>query len=122
MPTKTHIESTHTGEHILSEASGARSRESGMLASGNLPAGAVLAMNGAGDYVPLAPAAADGTEVAKAVLYGAADASETPQPITVHVRACEVHGALLGWPEAADEAAITAGTNDLVSRGVIVRD
>jgi hypothetical protein len=121
MPT-TYTEGTRTGEHVLSEANGARSREVGTLASGNLPAGAVLALNGAGDYVPLAPAAADGTEVAKAVLYGAADATEAPQPITVHVRACEVHGALLGWPEGADEAAITAGTNDLVSRGVIVRD
>lgn len=120
MPTYT--EGTRTGEHVLSEASGARSREVGTLASGNLPAGAVLALNGAGDYVPLAPAAADGTEVAKAVLYAATDASESPQPITVHVRACEVHGELLGWPEGADETAITAGTNDLVGRGVIVRN
>ena len=120
MPTYT--EGTRTGEHVLSEASGARSREVGTLASGNLPAGAVLALNAGGDYVQIDPAAVDGTESAKAVLYGATDASEAPQPITVHVRACEVHGELLGWPEAADEAAITAGTNDLVSRGVIVRD
>ena len=62
MPT-TYTEGTRTGEHVLSEANGARSREVGTLASGNLPAGAVLALNGAGDYVPLAPAAADGTEV-----------------------------------------------------------
>lgn len=122
MPSKTYTEAAYTGEHIISEANGARSRETGTLASGNLPAGAVLALNGTGDYVPLAPAATDGTEVAKAVLYGAADASDAPQPITVHVRACEVHGALLTWPESADEAAITSGTNDLVSLGVVVRD
>ncbi|RUR51521.1 head decoration protein [Vreelandella populi] len=120
MPTYT--EGTRTGEHILSEASGARSRENGVLAAGNLPAGAVLALAASGDYVPLDPAAVDGTEVAKAVLYQAADASEIPQPITVHVRACEVHGELLGWPEGAEAAAIEKASNDLVSRGVIIRD
>lgn len=121
MPTP-YTEGTRTGEHVLSEASGARSRENGTLAAGNLAAGAVLALNATGDYVQLAPDAEDGTEIAKAVLYGAADASEAPQPVTVHVRACEVHGDLLDWPAGSDAAAVTKGTNDLVSRGVIVRD
>ena len=35
-------EGRHAGEHIVSEANGARSREQAILASGNLPAGAVL--------------------------------------------------------------------------------
>lgn len=119
---KIQTEGPRTGEHVLSEASGARSREQGVLASGSLPAGAVLALDGAGDYVQVNPAAEDGTNAAKAVLYATTDATEAPQPITVHVRACEVHGAALTWPEGADEAAIAAGTNDLVTRGIIVRD
>lgn len=38
----TYTEGRHTGEHIVSEANGARSREQGTLASGNLAAGTVL--------------------------------------------------------------------------------
>lgn len=116
-----HIEPRRTGEHIVSEANGARSREKATLAAGNCAAGTVLALNGAGNYVPLAPAASDGTESAKAVLYAAVDASEAPQPCVVHVRACEVHGEDLAWPDAIDEGQIDTATNDLVSVGIIVR-
>lgn len=212
MPSKTYTEGTHTGEHILSEANGARSRETGVLASGTHEAGTVLGVNsigsatptaaaantgngtmsavtvgtgaaagdyqvvylsasdfevehpdganlgvgtngtefsdggitftvtagatafaagdlftvsvagGTGEYKAYDPAAADGSENAAAVLYAAADASSGPAPCVVHARACEVHGAALTWPATADDAAIAAGTNDLVSRGVIVRD
>ncbi|WP_447556422.1 head decoration protein [Vreelandella sp. EE22] len=115
-------EGPRTGEHVLSEASGARSREQGVLAEGKHPAGTVLAFNGTGGYVAVKPGADDGTESARAVLYQGADATEAPVPITVHVRACEVHGAALTWPKGADDAVIAAGTNDLVTRGVIVRD
>ena len=114
-------EARHTGEHIVSEANGARSREEGVLAAGSLPAGAVLALDGNGEYVQLAPSATDGTETAKAVLYAATDASESKQPCVVHTRACEVHGEALTWPDAATDSQITTATNDLVSRGVIVR-
>ncbi len=121
MPKK-YTEARRTGEHVLSEANGARSREMGILAKGNLPAGAVLALLPNGDYVGLDPAAEDGSEVAKATLYAPTDASEEPQPIVAHVRACTVHREALTWPEGASEAVIAAGINDLVSRGVIVRD
>lgn len=116
-----HKEPRRAGEHIVSEANGARSREQGVLASGKCAAGTVLALNAGGDYVPLDPAATDGTETAKAVLYAPVDASEAPQPCVVHVRACEVHGEALTWPDSATEAQIASGTNDLVSLGVIVR-
>jgi hypothetical protein len=55
------------------------------------------------------------------VLYAAVDASEAPQPCVVHVRACEVHGEALAWPDAIDEGQIDTATNDLVSVGIIVR-
>lgn len=121
MASKKFTEGRHTGEHIVSEANGARAREQGVLAAGNLPAGAVLALNGDGHYVQLAPGATDGTENAKAVLYANTDASESPQPCVVHARACEVHGEALTWPDGATEQQIEAGINDLVGRGVIVR-
>lgn len=116
-----HTEPRHTGEHIVSEANGARSREQGMLAAGNLPAGTVLALNGTGDYVQLAPAATDGTETAKAVLYAATDASESPKPCTVNVRACEVEEAALTLPDGITEAQTTAAMNDLIGVGIIPR-
>lgn len=121
MGSKTFTEGRHTGEHIVSEANGARSREQGTLAAGNLAAGTVLALNAAGNYVQLAPDAADGTETAKAVLYASVDASEAPKPCVVHVRACEVHGEALTWPDAVTEEQITAGANDLIGQGVIIR-
>lgn len=114
-------EGRHTGEHIISEANGARSREQGTLASGNLEAGTVLALNGDGDYVQLAPGAADGTETAKAVLYGGVDASDGPQPCTVHVRACEVHEDGLGWPDGITEGQTSTALNDLIGVGIIPR-
>lgn len=114
-------EGRHTGEHIVSEANGARSREQGTLAAGDLPAGAVLALNGDGDYVQLAPAAADGTETAKAVLYGAVDASGSAQPCTVHARACEVEEAALTLPDGITEGQTTTAMNDLITVGIIPR-
>jgi hypothetical protein len=114
-------EGRHTGEHIVSEANGARSREQAILASGNLPAGAVLALNGDGDYVQLAPSAADGTETAKAVLYAATDASEASQPCTVHVRACEVQESALTLPDGISEPQTTTAMDDLIGVGIIPR-
>ena len=115
-------EGRHTGEHIVSEASGARSREQGTLASGNLAAGTVLALNADGDFVPVAPTATDGTETAKAVLYASTDASTAPQPCVVNRRDCEVHAAALGWPSAATESQIKAGIDNLAATGIIARD
>jgi len=116
-----HTEGRHTGEHIVSEANGARSREQGTLEGGSYEAGTVLAMNGSGNYVQLAPAAVDGTEVAKAVLYGAVDASAGPQPCTVHVRACEVQEDALTLPDGITGPQTTTALNDLITVGIIPR-
>lgn len=120
MATKQFVEPRHTGEHVLSEANGARSREEGVLAAGNLPAGAVLSLNGDAEYVPVNFGDPEGN--AKAVLYAATDASDAKQPCVVHVRACEVHGEALTWPDAATDSQIESGVNDLIGRGIIVRD
>lgn len=114
-------EPRRTGEHIVSEANGSRSREQGILAAGNLPAGAVLAKNAGGNYVQLAPAADDGTEDAVAVLYAAVDASEDPQPCVVNVRDCEVHEEGLTLPDDITEGQTAAAMNDLIEAGIIPR-
>lgn len=115
------IEPVRTGEYLVSEANGSRSRDEGILASGKLVAGTVLALNTNGDYVQLDPAATDGTEVAKAILYSSTDATLEPKPIVTHTRACEVSRELLTFPEAATDVQISAALADLEARGVIAR-
>lgn len=122
MPTKTYVEGTHTAEYLLSEANGDRSREQGILASGNHVAGTVLALNAAGNYVQVAPAADDGTEQSVAVLYEAKDASTGPQPCVVSSRDCTVHGAMLTWPADATEEQIATGIENLAELHIITRD
>lgn len=114
-------EPRHTGEHVVSEANGYRSRAEAILAAGNLAAGTVLAENADGDYVQVALAASDGTETAKAVLYSAADATDGPVPCVVHLRDCEVHGEGLTWTAEATDEQIQAGIDGLADSGVIVR-
>jgi hypothetical protein len=114
-------ESRHPGEHIVSEANGARSREQGVLTSGeNLEAGAVVATVG-GKYVELDPAAATGAEVAVGVLFAAVDASAADADCLVHVRDCEVDGNALGWPAGITSGEIDTATAELAALGIIVR-
>lgn len=116
-----YTESRHTGEHILSEASGSRSREQAVLAAGNLPAGAVLALDAGGDYVELAPDAVGTTNAAVAVLYASTDASVAPAPCVVNVRGCEVIGSALGWPAGIDDPKTQTAIGQLAEAGIIVR-
>lgn len=121
MATKTYTEGTHTAEHLLEEANPKRSREEGILAAGNHVPGTVLALNGDGNYVQLAPSATDGTEKAVAVLYAAVNASTAPQPCVVHARDCTVHGAMLTWPAAVTDEQITTATEELAKLHIIIR-
>lgn len=117
----TFTETRHTGEHLVSEANGSRSRAEGELAAGNLPAGAVLALNGDGNYVQLAPGASDGTESAVGVLYASTNASDEAARCVIHVRDCEVHGEALTWPSGITETQKNTAITDLASAGIIVR-
>lgn len=116
-----YTEPRHTGEHILSESSGSRSREQAVLAAGNLPAGVVLALDAEGDYVELAPDAEDTTNTAVAVLYAATDATAAPAPCVVNVRDCEVIGSALGWPADIDTGKTDTAIGQLADAGIIVR-
>ena len=114
-------EKRQSGAFLASEANGNRSREAGTLAAGTLYAGAVLALNGSGNYVQVAPAATDGTETAVGVLLAEADASAAPADCVVVVRDAEVNQAELIWPDAATGGQITTGLSQLRAAGIIPR-
>lgn len=116
-----HHEPQHTGEYLVSEANGARSREQATLAAGNLPAGAVLAKNSGGDYIELEPGGSAPKNKAVAVLYSATDATADPAACVVHARDCEVAGASLQWPDGATDAQKATAIGNLETVGIIVR-
>jgi hypothetical protein len=107
---------------ILSEGNGSISREQGTIASGNnLAAGTVLAVNGAGKLVPLAPAAIDGTEVPVGILYAATDAATAEQKCTILSRLAEVVGDRLVWAAGITTNQKNAAIALLVARNIILR-
>lgn len=95
-------EPNHTGEFIVTEANGYRSRGEGQVASGNdLVAGAVVQLT-AGEYVPVVDAATDPV----GVLYAAVDATSAATDGVFLVRDAEVARGRLTFPVsflAADE-------------------
>lgn len=116
-----HTEPARTGEHVLSEAAGSRSRESIVVASGIHAAGAVLAMTADGTYVAHDPTASDGTEIAAGILYGPADAREGPVPAVAHVRDCEVNGTGVTWAADMTDDQLGAMNAALMESGIILR-
>lgn len=119
MATKT--EARRTGDYLISEANGTRSRENIVIVSGagTLQPGTVLGrVTASGKYNVYDPDDTDGggtgLATARAVLYAAVDATDGDAPAVAHVRDCEVTEArLIG----VDSDAI----DDLAEAGVIVR-
>lgn len=116
-----HTEPARTGEHVLSEAAGSRSREAIVVASGVLAAGTVLAMAADGTYVAHAPTASDGTQIAAGILYGPADAREGPVPAVAHVRDCEVNGTAITWADGMNDGQLATMNTALTQAGIILR-
>jgi len=114
-------EQNHAGEHILSEASGERSRDSVLIKSGLiLVAGTLLGQITAepGVYAEYADGNADGTEVASKVLFGPIDTSvdgtNEDTLAAVNSRDCELSSGRLTGADAN-------GIADLAALGMIVR-
>ncbi|MDQ7990174.1 MAG: head decoration protein [Candidatus Dactylopiibacterium sp.] len=111
-------EARRTGEHIISEASGTRSREVVTIVSGagKLFPGQVLGkITASGKFDAYDNSdTTTGIGAAAAVLYSAVDATNGDVKAVVHVRDCEVTSSLLTGID-------TAGTADLATLGVIVR-
>ncbi|MHC9036687.1 head decoration protein [Cobetia marina] len=116
-----HTEPARTGEHVLSEAAGSRSREAIVVASGVLAAGTVLAMAADGTYVAHDPTASDGTQIAAGILYGPADAREGPVPAVAHVRDCEMNGTAITWADGMTDGQLGAMNTALTQAGIILR-
>lgn len=110
-------ETMHAGEFIVSEANGTRSREEVVIAAAAaaMPAGQVLGkITASGKYTVYNNGAADGTEVARAILYAPAVDSAADQKAAVIMRDAEVDESLLTGLDAT-------GKTDLEAIGIIFR-
>jgi hypothetical protein len=72
-------------------------------------------------WVPLAPAASDGSQTAAGILFGTRDCTGGNQQGVVVNRNAEINGSELLWPSSATPAQITAAIGQLKTIGVIVR-
>ena len=116
------VEPARTGEFILSEANGSRSRENITLAStvGALQPGTVLGIVAAsGEYVPLNLSASDGSEQAAGILYNHADGASADAVAVV--RDAEVKSDLLIWPNGITDAQKAAALGQLAATGIVAR-
>jgi len=116
--------SPRAGSFLVSEGNGSISREVVTVASGAgaLVPGTVLGqVTATGKFVAYVNTATDGSEVARAVLYGPVDATAADAKAVAVVRLAEVNAAELVWAAGNDAAAITAGRADLASVNVIAR-
>lgn len=104
------------GEFLISIGNNGISMEIIKLAAGPaLPAGQVLGVVAAtGEHAPYDNAAADGTEVAAAVLYAPQPERVAAAPASAVARLAEVHGAQLVGLDAPARA-------DLAAKFIIVR-
>jgi hypothetical protein len=130
LPTYTETERQHTGEFIVSEANGHRSRENvtvTVAASTRLQAGHVLGkLTATGKYVPYDNAGGDGSESAAGVLYAEIDNTGSVAPADFEavavVRDAEVRKGDLQWESALVDADKDAAYVDMAALGVIARD
>lgn len=106
-----------TGEFLLSEANGTRSREKGKLdaSAAALEPGTLLGkLTAGGDLVAYSNGASDGSQTCVGILYAKAPDVATDQGVTYIARDAEVMGSqLIG----SDAAAVT----DMLALGIIVR-
>lgn len=114
-----------TAAYILSEASGMRSRDHAKIASGagKVEPGAVLGkVTASGKYMPHAPAANDGSQLAVAILYSAVDATGDDAPCVITARDSEVKKDELIYDASTDTQAEKDAVNaSLAANGIIVR-
>lgn len=120
----TFTEARHTGEFILSEANGLRSRENGTLASGqDLVAGTVLELNVSNELIAFTADTDSGEDIeveAAGILLAATDATGGAVEVAYIARDAEVNLKLLTYPNDNDQEAKTVASLALL--GIIGRD
>lgn len=115
-------EAPRTGDFLLSAANGTYSLDDIVVLGGTYEAGIVLGkVTATGKYVILAPAAADGSQNAAAVLWSHTDASAGDATATAIVRAAEVKVAGLIWPAGITGPQQTAAIGQLNALGIVLR-
>lgn len=110
-------EGNHTGEFLLSEANGTRSREQVVFAAAApaMVSGTVVGkITAGGKWTAYSNVAADGSEVAAGVLYTALPDAAADQVGVVIVRHAEVATARLTGSD-------TPGLADLLALGIVAR-
>ncbi len=110
---------------LASEANDTRSRTQGVLVSAagnNLKSGTVLGkVTASGKYTLLAPAAADGSQVAAAILCWITDASAADKRTVVVDRDAEVIDTLLIWPAGITDPQKATAIGQLAALGIKLR-
>jgi len=114
-------ETSHSFAALIWEASPYFSRKVVTIVSGqDLPANAVLGVvTASGKYAVYDNGAGDGTEVAKAILPVAVDASAADVDATVFVRSCVWNAQEVDW-DGQTGADVTDGTADLEAAGIVL--
>lgn len=109
-------EARRTGEFLLSEANGTRSREEVTIdaSAGAMVAGTVVSKLANGKYVAYDDVGTDGSETAAGVLYAAVADTTGDQKAVIYARDCEVAQVHLTGYNANAKA-------DLAALGIIVR-
>ncbi|MEM5541762.1 head decoration protein [Sulfitobacter sp. AS92] len=124
MPTLNEDIHNRPGQYLVSEASGMRSREQGIIASGSgvLKAGAVLGMvTASSKLVPYDPAGVDGSETAVGILFEGCDATSADVRRTYTVRDAEVHAEMLTFANGTTDNEKSTAMTALAARGIIGR-
>jgi hypothetical protein len=110
-----------TGEYLVSEAPGMRSRDAvTVTVTGGvaLPSGTVLGkITATSKFVKYSDAASDGSQTAAAILYEGCPGTNGDYKRTVHNIDCEVIGAVLNGGAGVD----ANGKADLLALGIKVR-
>ena len=118
-----YFEGKHRGEYIVSEASGSLSRDTVTFAQGAavVTACTVLGLiTATGLYVPLAPAANDGSQNAAGISYDNVDVTGGPKQAVITARQTEVNARDLVWGTATP-AQIAAAKVQLAALSIICR-
>ncbi len=119
-------EGRHNGEGLMSEASGQRSREAAVVASGAgiIAPGSVLGrVTASGKYVLSPATGSDGSEVAVAIAIYGCDATSADQEIAIIARDAEWNGNTLTMHSTVNDAAkIAAKQAQLAAVGIIARN
>lgn len=119
-------EGRHTGEYILSEARGLRSRDAATIAAGAgviLPGQVLGRITASQKLTVMKETATDGSNIAVAINYAWVDATSADVSATVTARDTEVFGKRLTWDASVSgtPANLAAAIAELAEIGIIVR-